>query len=136
MTFPQVMSGHERTYRPPRALREHVGAEVTAWDLFRLEHDELAGAWAHSTLTSVVAAIEAEDSGILGCTECLDTGFYGATSPDNPDLLLHLVRRIDRRQHTPTSSLITPASSVTAVRVFREIHRLGITGNSGAAQRR
>ena len=94
MTFPQVMSGHERTYRPPRALREHVGAEVTAWDLFRLEHDEQAGAWAHSTLTSVVAAIEAEDSGILGCTECLDTGFYGATSPDNPDLLLHLVRRV------------------------------------------
>ena len=87
------MSGYERTYRPPRSLREHVGAEVTAWDLFRLEHDEQAGAWAASTLASVVASADAESAGALGCTECLDTGFYGAASPDDPDLLLTLVRR-------------------------------------------
>lgn len=99
MSFPLTMSGHERTYRPPRSLRATVGAEVTAWDLFRLEHDEVAGSWAAATLESVVAAAEAERLGTLGCTECLDTGFYGVPSVTDPDLLTALVRRVGDDRH-------------------------------------
>ncbi|HEX6681562.1 MAG TPA: hypothetical protein VF062_02150 [Candidatus Limnocylindrales bacterium] len=94
-----TMLGHERTYRPPRSLRDSVGNEVTAWDLFRLEHDEVAGAWAAATLSSVVASIDAEQLGVLGCTECLDTGFYGVPSSEDPDLLTALVRRVDDAAH-------------------------------------
>lgn len=99
MSLPLTMAGYERTYRPPRSLREHVGAEVTAWELFRLEHDERAGQWAGATLASVVAAAEAESVGVLGCTECLDTGFYGIPDLDNPDLLQGLVRRTGNGAH-------------------------------------
>jgi hypothetical protein len=94
MSFPLVMSGHERTYRPPRSLRAVIGDEVTAWDLFRLEHDEIAGQWAAATLASVVAAVEAESAELLGCSDCADTGFYGISSPDDPDLLVTLLRRV------------------------------------------
>jgi hypothetical protein len=93
MSFPLVMSGHERTYRPPRSLRTAIGDEVTAWDLFRLERDEVAGQWASATLASVVAAVEAENVELLGCSDCVDTGFYGISSPDDPDLLVTLLRR-------------------------------------------
>lgn len=99
MSLPLTMAGYERTYRPPRSLREHVGAEVTAWELFRLEHDERAGQWAGATLASVVAAAEAGGVGVLGCTECLDTGFYGIPDLDNPDLLQGLVRRTGNGAH-------------------------------------
>jgi hypothetical protein len=95
MTMPQTMAGYERTYRVPRSLREHLGPEVTAWDLFRLESDEQAGSWARSTLASLVASVEAETVSTLGCTECVDTGFYGMPDPDNPDLLTGLARRVD-----------------------------------------
>jgi hypothetical protein len=93
--MPQTMAGYERTYRVPRSLREHLGPEVTAWDLFRLECDERAGSWARSTLASLVASVEAETVSTLGCTECADTGFYGMPDPDNPDLLTGLARRVD-----------------------------------------
>lgn len=94
MSMPLTMAGHERTYRPPRSLREHVGADVTAWDLFALESDEQAGAWARSTLAALVSSVEAETADVLGCTECEDTGFYGEPSADDPDLLVRLVRRV------------------------------------------
>lgn len=104
MSMPLTMTGHDRTYRPPRSLRDQLGAEVTAWDLFRLEHDEQAGGWASSTLAALVSSVEAETADVLGCTECLDTGFYGEPDSDNPDLLVRLVRRVgDDRHETLTA---------------------------------
>lgn len=101
---PLMMSGHDRTYMPPRAVRRSVTSDdplaeriktggVTAWDLFELEHREETASWATATLTSLVAAAETEAAEALGCTECEDTGFYGISDRTDPDLLVGLVRR-------------------------------------------
>lgn len=91
--FPLTMTGYDRTYLPPRSIRADVGGPVTAWDLFRLEHQEISQQWASSTLDSLIAAVESEGADLLGCTDCADTGFYGVADPDDPDLLTGLVRR-------------------------------------------
>jgi hypothetical protein len=103
---PLTLAGHDRKYMPPRSVRKTITAsvpdelrsrvmtgEVTAWDLFELEHREETAAWASSTLSSVIAAAEAEANEALGCDECEDTGFYGIADRDDPDLLVGLVRR-------------------------------------------
>lgn len=97
--FPLTMTGYDRTYLPPRAIRADIGGPVTAWDLFRLEHQEISQQWAASTLASLIASVESEGADLLGCTECADTGFYGVADPDNPDLLTGLVRRDGEAGH-------------------------------------
>lgn len=71
-----------------------MAGEVTAWDLFLLEHREDTAEWASATLASLVAAAEADAAGALGCDECTDTGFYGIVDDTDPDLLVGLVRRV------------------------------------------
>jgi hypothetical protein len=84
-----LMSGHDRTYLPPRSLRGQIGTSPTAWDL--LEQDS---EWAHTTLDSVLASINAEADDALECTDCDDTGFYGLLAAGNDDLLDGLLRRV------------------------------------------
>lgn len=107
MTMPLQMTGHDREYRPPRALRTKAAAndqpdaltarvaagQVSPWDLFALENDTDAGSWAQATLDSLIAAIDADTDAALGCTECTDTGFYGVSEPGNTDLLIGLIKR-------------------------------------------
>lgn len=107
MTMPLQMTGHDREYRPPRALRTKAAAndqpdaltariaagQVSPWDLFALENDTDAGSWAQATMTSLIATIDADTDAALGCTECTDTGFYGVSEPGNTDLLTGLIKR-------------------------------------------
>jgi hypothetical protein len=101
MTVELVMSGHDRTFVPPRSLRHKAQEEsgplasriasgrCDAMDL--LEMGDVP--WAVQTLDSLVAAIDTEATDALGCTDCEDTGFYGLAATDNEDLLVTLVKR-------------------------------------------
>lgn len=101
MTVDLVMTGHDRTFVPPRSIRhlarketsplaERVAAgKCDAMDLMAMGDIP----WAQQTLDSLVAAIDTEVSEALGCTDCEDTGFYGVTDPGNEDLLTGLVKR-------------------------------------------
>lgn len=109
MTTLMQMTGYDRTYRPPRAVRTRAAGTtepdaltsrvaaglVTAWDLFELEHspEPSVASWAVSTLDSVVAAADAEMDAALGCQDCEDTGFYGIAAAGDPDTLVGLVKR-------------------------------------------
>lgn len=93
MTFPTTMIGHDRTYRPPRALRGKLGSDVTAWELLGLTDDPDASSWATATLDAVVSSIDQSAVDLLGCTDCQDTGFYGVPDPDDEDMLSTLIRR-------------------------------------------
>jgi len=101
MTVDLVMSGHDRTFVPPRSIRQMAREETSplaervaagrcdAMDLMAMGDVP----WAQQTLDSLVAAIDTEATEALGCTDCEDTGFYGLTDPDNEDLLTGLVKR-------------------------------------------
>lgn len=109
MTVPVQLSGHDRTYRPPRAVRTRAAGvtepdsltarlasgNVTAWDLFELEQsvDPAVASWAGATLESVVAAADADMDSALGCGDCQDTGFYGVPASGDPDTLIGLIKR-------------------------------------------
>lgn len=100
-----LMSGHDRTYQPPRSMRRAASSveeptdlqrriaagRCTATDLIELSPDI---PWAEQTLTSLIASIDTEAADALGCTDCEDTGFYGVLDNDNDDLLTGLVRRV------------------------------------------
>lgn len=98
-----TMTGHDRTYLPPRSIRrslsslediDPVSARIalgncTAWDLLRLDGTHPASTWAIKTLDSITAA-----GPDLGCGDCEDTGFYGLASTGDVDLLDGLLRRV------------------------------------------
>jgi hypothetical protein len=89
-----IMTGWDRTYMAPRAIRGEVPVNSTAWDLLRLSDDTPAGVWAGATLDSLLATAEAQIADALGCTDCQDTGFYGVADPEDPDMLTGLIRRV------------------------------------------
>lgn len=94
MSFPLTMSGWDRTYQPPRAIRSQVPVNTTAWDLMHYELPPAAQQWATATLESLLAAIDSQAAAALGCTDCEDTGFYGVSDPADPDMLIGLLRRV------------------------------------------
>jgi hypothetical protein len=91
--MPLLMAGFDRRYLPPRSVRGVVSGDCTAWDLFYLEADPVAGEWASGTLDALLASVESADAVALGCTDCADIGYYGIPDPSDPDLLVGLVRR-------------------------------------------
>lgn len=102
------MTGHDRTYRLPRSIRvkaadtlpaRTAAGEVSAWDLFALEQTPDTQDWAAATIDGLIAAADAEAQDARGCIECEDTGFYGITAGDDPDLLIGLVRRVGDAGH-------------------------------------
>lgn len=113
--LPMTMAGHDRAYRPPRALRTKAAdamgdshdavcsrvaaGAVDGWDLFTLERRDDFADWARSTLAGLVAAADADADAAIGCTDCTDTGFYGLIASDNSDLLTGLVRRVGDGLH-------------------------------------
>lgn len=96
-----LMSGHDRTFVPPRSLRHKAREEqgelasriatgrCDALDLMAMGDTP----WAVQTLESLVSSIDSEISETLGCNNCEDTGFYGIPSSGNEDLLVGLVKR-------------------------------------------
>lgn len=92
--MPLLMAGFDRRYLPPRSIRGAVPKDCTAWDLFLLEGDKVAGEWASNTLDALLAAADAAGEEALGCTDCEDVGYYGVPAPDDPDLLVGLARRV------------------------------------------
>lgn len=96
-----MMSGHDRTFVPPRSLRHKARKEqgplaerIAAGRCDALDLMAMGDVpWAQQTLDSLVAAIDTEASDALGCTDCDDTGFYGLVDSENEDLLVGLVKR-------------------------------------------
>lgn len=101
MTVDLRMSGHDRTFVPPRSLRQKAREEqgplaerIAAGRCDALDLMAMGDVpWAAQTLDSLVAAIDTEAADTLGCTDCEDTGFYGVPDPSNEDLLVGLVKR-------------------------------------------
>jgi len=87
------MTGWDRVYQPPRAIRGMVPVNSTAWDLLRYELDPAIQRWATATLDSLLASVDTKAAEALGCTDCEDTGFYGVQDPADPDMLTGLLRR-------------------------------------------
>jgi hypothetical protein len=104
-----LMAGHDRTHVPTRALREAARTSsdpmarrvstgrVQPWDLFSLRASALPGAadWADKALDGLLAGATERYKDALDCTDCVDVGFYGLTSREDPDVLTSLVRRVD-----------------------------------------
>ena len=97
--FPLTMTGWDRTYQPPRALRASVAMNTTAWDLLRSNLEPGAQQWATTTLDSLIASVDSQAAEALGCTDCQDTGYYGIPATGDEDMLVGLVRRIGDEKH-------------------------------------
>jgi len=104
---PLLMAGFDRQHLPTRTLREAARraegplaervstGTVRAWDLFELTASALPGAaqWAEKTLDAIVASAVERYRDKVDCPDCVDLGFYGLTSAEDPDLLTGLLRR-------------------------------------------
>jgi len=49
--------------------------------------------WAEATVDGLVASMDAEVDAARGCSDCVDTGFYGIADTRDPDLLVRLLKR-------------------------------------------